>query len=79
MNLELLNKKIEESIISKSGIAAAMKISRQGLFNKLIGTTEFTVSEMNCIAEVLSLTAEERYRIFFADYVDKSANKKAPN
>ena len=79
MNLELLNKKIQESFISKSEIASAMKITRQGLFNKLSGTTEFTVSDMNCIAEVLSLTAEERYRIFFADYVDKSANKKAAN
>lgn len=75
MNLELLKSKIEQTNTSKIAIAEALKITRQGLYNKLSGEKEFKVSEINIISQMLSLTVAEREEIFFADYVGKSATK----
>lgn len=70
MNLELLKLKIEQTNTSKIAIAEALKITRQGLYNKLSGEKEFKVSEINTISQMLNLTIAEREEIFFADYVD---------
>lgn len=74
MNCEMLTAKIEASGHSKSEIAEALGITRQGLYNKLSGDNEFKSSEIRRLSEILSLTPEERDLIFFADFVGISAN-----
>lgn len=74
MNVAMLVAKIEASGRSKSEIAELLGITRQGLYNKLSGETEFKMSEIKVLSMLLSLTPEERDHIFFADYVDKSDN-----
>lgn len=74
MNVAMLVAKIEASGRSKSEIAEMLGITRQGLYNKLSGETEFKSSEIKILSMLLSLTPEERDHIFFADYVDVSDN-----
>lgn len=74
MNVAMLVAKIEASGRSKSEIAELLGITRQGLYNKLSGETEFKMSEIKVLSMLLSLTPEERDHIFFADYVDNSDN-----
>ena len=74
MNVAMLVAKIEASGRSKSEIAEMLGITRQGLYNKLSGETEFKSSEIKILSMLLSLTPEERDHIFFADYVDASDN-----
>ncbi len=74
MNVEMLVAKIEASGRSKSEIAEVLGITRQGLYNKLSGESEFKSSEIKVLSLLLSLTPEERDTIFFADCVDGSAN-----
>lgn len=76
MNSALLTTKIEAMGRSKSEIAESLGITRQALYNKLNGENEFKSSEIRRLSEILSLTPEERDLIFFADYVDISANTK---
>lgn len=74
MNTAMLIDRIERSGKSKSEIAELLGITRQGLYNKLNGEREFKSSEIRIISGLLSLTAEERDLIFFADFVDKCDN-----
>lgn len=62
----LLRQRIEESGISISFIADKMKISRETLYNKLCGKSEFKVSEVSALAKLLHLTPGEVDQIFFA-------------
>lgn len=72
MNAEMLAAKIEASGRSKSEIAEALGITRQGLYNKLSGDNEFKSSEIRRLSEILCLTPDERDLIFFADFVGES-------
>ncbi len=65
MNVEMLVAKIEASGRSKSEIAEVLGITRQGLYNKLSGESEFKSSEIKVLSLLLSLTPEERDTIFF--------------
>lgn len=67
MNLEALNKMIEDRRINISAIAETMGISRQTLYHKLAGTRDFTTSEVNKLSDYLRLTNEEKLNIFFAN------------
>ena len=75
LNLDLLNSKIEQTHISKSDLAEALGLTRQGLYNKLNGENEFKGSEIKIISKMLNLTIAERDNIFFADYVDENSTK----
>ena len=72
MNAEMLAAKIEVSGCSKSEIAEALGITRQGLYNKLSGENEFKSSEIRRLSEILHLTPAERDLIFFADFVGEN-------
>lgn len=76
MNTVLLLSKIEASGKSKSEIAELLGITRQGLYNKLSGESEFKSSEIKLLSSFLSLTPEDRDIIFFADYVDRTVNNE---
>ena len=68
----LLERKIEDSGLRKSKIAEMLGITRQGLYKKISGDSEFKSSEIKMLSEILNLDAAERDTIFFADYVDKT-------
>lgn len=74
MNLSLLAKKIDDSGLTKTAIAEGLGLTRQGLYNKLEGKNEFTGSELKRLSTLLSLNEQDKNDIFFADYVDQSAN-----
>lgn len=64
MNLKLLDKKIKSSGITIVHLAKSMDISREALYNKLNGTTEFKVSEANLLFDILKLSKAEKEKIF---------------
>ena len=66
LNKELLYKKIDQSGQSLISISKKMGITREALYHKLRGNSEFKASEIAKITEVLSLTKRERDSIFFA-------------
>ena len=70
MDLNKLNRLIDESGYKKSYIADKLGLTLQGLINKLSGKYEFKVSEINKLADLLDITdAKELERIFFSDDV----------
>ena len=64
MNLKLLDKKIKSSGITIVHLAKSMDISREALYNKLNGNTEFKVSEANLLFDILKLSKAEKEEIF---------------
>lgn len=70
MRYDLLREKIQSSGKTLTHIASVMGLSREGLYNKLDGTTEFKLSEINSISKELGMTKNERDRIFFDKNVD---------
>lgn len=74
MNLALLAEKIDTSGLTKTAIAEGLGLTRQGLYNKLDGKTEFTGSELKRISAMLNLSEQDKNAIFSADYVDINAN-----
>lgn len=65
MNSELLIDRIEKSGLKRERIAAEMKISSESLRRKLLGSSEFTASEIGSVGSLLGLTANEVAAIFF--------------
>ena len=63
--LELLRKKIDESGYKLSFIAEKCGLTYQGFKKKLDGNTEFKVSEVGILRDLLHLTEEEVQAIFF--------------
>lgn len=70
MNNSLLYSKIDSSKLSKSYIAESLGLTRQGLYNKLNGESEFKGSEIKKLSDLLNLSDQEKEDIFFADFVD---------
>lgn len=70
MDTGMLSLKIELSGLSKSEIAEALGITRQGLYNKLSGESEFKSSEIKLLSALLKLDSKDRDHIFFGDFVD---------
>ena len=69
---KLLRKHIKDSGLKLYVIAEKMGITRYTLSNKIENVTEFLVSEIEQICEILHIDSlEERDRIFFAKKVDK--------
>ena len=63
---ERLKKAIEKSGLPISFIAKKLSITREGLYKKINGDTEFKASEIVNISDILHLSIEERDAIFFA-------------
>ena len=64
MKLELLNDKIRVSGLKKNYIAEQMGIDRVSLYNKLAGKTEFTVTEIISLCDILKLNDKDKKQIF---------------
>lgn len=71
MNLDALNKKIEESGKSKVYLAKKLRITTQAFYNKINGKSDFTRKEIEILCEELPIvTLEEKEHIFFGTEVD---------
>ena len=62
---EQLKTAIDISGLTVTFIAGKMAISRESLYNKLNGSTEFKASEIVALSRILNLTNKERDNIFF--------------
>lgn len=65
LNYCKLHEAIDNSGVSITVIAEKMGISRATLYNKISGSTEFSVSEIANFCKALRLTTSERDDIFF--------------
>lgn len=75
MNSSLLLEIMNEKGISQEKLSNGLHITRQGLWKKITGKSEFKISEMNAISVMLKLNLKQKNAIFFSDCVGKSANK----
>lgn len=64
INSELLQEKIQESGLKLGYISKKMNLSSYGLGKKIKNESEFKVSEMYKLCELLCLSDEERDAIF---------------
>lgn len=62
----LFKELIKSKKITLEEVAAVVGITRQGLEKKLTNRSEFKVSELVKLCEFLSLTEEQKQKIFFA-------------
>ena len=65
-----LKDKIKKSGIKYTFIAGKLGISKQSLFRKLEDGTDFKVSQMFILKDILRLSAKEAREIFFAEDVE---------
>lgn len=66
-NVELLQKKIDESGLSPTVIAASLDMSVPTFYSRKRGESEFTASEITKAVKTLCLTKKERDAIFFGE------------
>ena len=76
VDLKLLVETIDRSGLKRSYIAEEIGLTREGLWNKLSGKTEFTASEMSGLKRVLSLSNARFRRIFFATERELNSHTK---
>lgn len=65
-DLKLLQKQISDSGMTMVAIAQKSGISRETLYNKLNGQSEFKASEIVGLTKALKLSTEDRDTIFFS-------------
>ena len=70
INVELLKNKIDESGYKLKFISKQLNITYQGFLNKINGSSEFKLSEISYLTDLLKLTIEEKELIFFNQNVD---------
>lgn len=66
-DIVLLDRKILNSGLKKRYIADRLGLSRQALYNKLNGCSDFTLGEMMQLSTILGLSAKERDKIFLSN------------
>ncbi len=67
MNLNFLNKKINESGIAKVNIAKALGETSQSLWLKLRGENNFSLKNAAVLTDILHLSDEEAAQIFLKE------------
>ena len=72
---ELLEEVIKDSGIKKRAIAQKLKISEHGLSNKINNISEFKVSEVLLLEEILNLSVPQTRLIFFSRGVDFNSTR----
>lgn len=75
VNYPALTKAIEDSGLKMSAVADRLGVTPQGLKNKLNGTTEFKISEVQELCDLLRFTRHQRQQIFFAPKVEKNSTQ----
>ena len=76
VNTRLLEQAISDSGMTMVAIAKKSGISRETLYNKLRGVSEFKASEISNLSKVLRLSTGERDSIFFNSEMWIIFNKK---
>lgn len=76
MNSEMLKARIERDGIRKTKLAECMGITPQGLYNKLNGIHDFTISEAAVLKRMLHLTNKEFEMLFLCSDGLQNRNKK---
>lgn len=66
-NVEMLQKKINESGLSNTVLAAAIGVSVPTYYSRKMGKSEFTASEITKMTKTLNLTKKERDAIFLGE------------
>lgn len=69
VDLIKLKNTINENGLKLCYIAEKLGLTRCGLHKKMTGETQFLVSEITAISDILHLDARERDSIFFANEV----------
>jgi len=69
VDLKKLKEAIDSSGVTNRHIASSLGITEQSFSNKMNGRTEFKVTEMNLLINVLHLSKTDAYCIFFAGCV----------
>lgn len=69
INTDFLLKRIKESGFRRGFIAQKLGIGVAALTNKIYNRSDFKVSEVKMLCELLNLSKSEREAIFFADEV----------
>ena len=67
---QALMQAIQDSGLKKNAIAKQLGLTSYGFMRKVNGFTDFKVSEMEKLCEILEIKAAQRQRIFFAKVVD---------
>lgn len=65
MNYGLFKEKIKQSGIKKEAFKNAIGCTYNTLNRKLDGKSEFTINELNILANMLDLSRTDRLKIFF--------------
>lgn len=63
--MNTLKQVIDDKGYKLSYVASELNLTREGLYNKLRGDTEFKASEIKKLVEMLKLTSKETKDIFF--------------
>lgn len=75
MNKELLRETIEGSGYKLIFIASKLDVTYQGLLNKLNGITEFKLSEVRTLCDLLNIDNHKKEDIFFNQNVDYKSTR----
>lgn len=75
-NTELLKQKIDDSGMPFSTVAIRSGITRETLYNKVNGESEFKASEMENLSKVLHLKQKEFNAIFFAKECESNSHSE---
>lgn len=70
VDLKRLKEEIDDSGMTMVSFSAKTGMLRATLYKKLAGQSEFTISEVESISDVLRLNANQRNAIFFAKQVE---------
>ena len=69
VDIQLLDKKIEQSGFRIDHIISTLGLSRTGYYKKRNGKSSFRAAEIYVLRDLLKLSPEEEAQIFFADKV----------
>jgi len=64
-DMNMLREKIKESGITVTAIADKLNVSRETLYNRMNGESEFRASEIAILTDTLRLKKSEQDTIFF--------------
>ena len=65
-DMTMLRKKIKDSGITVTAVADRIGVTRETLYNRLNGDSEFKASEIACLTDMLRLKKDEQDAIFFS-------------
>lgn len=75
----LLNAVINESGWKRKTLALQLNLTPQGLAKKIEGITEFKISEVVTLCDLLKVDIEERERIFFTPNGESQSTLQNPD